>query len=248
MPSDEWHYDIDKLGVNAESVHTFDRYRASFLQQMKSRSFTYYDTANLFGMMPLQRVGRGADYTLEYEEHNHFQFVITTPPDTVSWQILRTIESVYFFHPNAKVVVHSNTIPSRNSNLDIFVDAGYDFEIRPYSFEEMFANGVPFIDESTKVLFLDKLMLQMKQQHWYSHEVDLIRMLLLERDGGVMMDTDMHLVKALPKSFTNVAAWRDEEKEKIGVAMLVFEKNNPFLRKMIIDAIDISNNRYQSGK
>ena len=160
--------------------------------------------------------------------------------------MMRAIESVFYFHPNAKVVVHSNTIPQRESMLDIFAEAGYDFEIRPYSFEELFEDA-SFIDEEMKGYFLENLEVQRKQQYWYTHEADLVKMLILEQTGGVMMDTDMHLIKAVPKSFVNVGAWKDEQDERIGTAVLIFEKNNPFLRVMLADAIDIANNHYNRG-
>ena len=70
--------------------------------------------------------------------HDFFQLVVTTAPETITHNIMRTIEAIYFFHPNAKVVVHTNTIPSRDSKFDIFQETGYNFEIAPYDFEEIF--------------------------------------------------------------------------------------------------------------
>ena len=198
-------------------------------------------------MLPLKRLGEGVYQEQEYESQDHFQFVVTTEPNTISWDIMRTIEAVFYFHPNAKVTIHSNSISARDSNLDIFAEAGYNFEIKPYSFEQLFESA-SYLSQEEKGLFLDRLEMQSKQQHWYTHEADLVKLLVLERNGGVMMDTDMHLVKPLPKSFTNVAAWRDEKNEKIGTAMLMLEKHNPFLQEVLKDAIDISNNHYNRGK
>jgi len=214
---------------------------------MKARSLLYYDTANLFGMIPLKRLGKGVDFDQEYAAHTVFQFVVTTPPDTITWRIVRTIESIYYFHPNAKVIVHSNTTPQRDSRLDIFAETGYDFEIRTYSFEALF-QGAPFIDEEAKATFMYGLKLRSRQQYWYTHEADLVKMLVLEQNGGVMMDTDMHLIKPLAEAFTNAASWKDASQERVGTAMLIFEQNNPFLRIMLKDAIDIANNSYNRGK
>ncbi len=247
LPTNKWHFDVDNIGENP-GVHTFDRYRASFLQHLKARSPLYYDAANLFGMLPLKRIGEGDIVPQEeYESHNHFQFVITTEPNTITWNVMRTIEAVFYFHPNAKVTIHSNSLPVGDENLDIFSEAGYDFEIKPYSFEELFKTASFLLNEE-KELFLDNLPTQMKQQNWYAHEADLVKLLILERDGGVMMDIHVHLVKPLPKSFVNTAAWRDEKNEKIGTGILIFDKHNSFLREMIKDAIDISNHHYNRGE
>ena len=86
-----------------------------------------------------------------------------------------------------------------------------------------------------------------KQQNWYMHEADLVRMLIMEQHGGVTMDTDVHLIKPLPRSFLNIAGWTDESKTQIGGAIMAFEKGNPFLQSMLQDAIHIANSRYNKG-
>lgn len=70
-PKNKWHFDVDDMKPNP-GVHVFDRYRASFLQLLKQRSLMYYDTANLFGMIPLQRVGKGIELEHEYEQKGEF--------------------------------------------------------------------------------------------------------------------------------------------------------------------------------
>jgi len=207
----------------------------------------HYDSANLFGMIPLKRLGANIAASPEYEVQDFFQLVITTPPESITWKMVRAIEAIFYHHPNAKVVVYSNTIPERDSKLDMFKDVGFDVEIQSYSFKDFF-DAADYIDSNTKQAFLAKLDDLSKNQHWYTHEADLVKLFVLERNGGVMLDTDIHLVKAFPKTFLNVAAWRTGENAKVGTALLSFEKNNKFLKGMIEDAIDIAVNRYSRGK
>ncbi len=246
VPGEKFEHDYLNMPTNP-GVHQFDRHRASFLHHLKKRSLVYYDTANLFGMLPMQRVGEGIELEREYESVKEIQFVITTTPDTINWRIMSTIEAVFFFHPNAKVIIHSNTITQRDTKLDLFFEAGYDLEIRGYSFTELL-NNVQFIEHEQKAQFLKRLEMQVKQQYWWVHEVDLIRMLILEQRGGVMMDTDMHLLQPIPTSFVNVAGWLNQEADTIGTGFLAFEKHNPFLQDLIIDALHLNNNHYDKGK
>lgn len=250
IPGENWGHDIWALTENPPAgVHLFDRRRASFLHHIKKRSLLYYDTANLFGMLPLQRVGEGAiDSTHDYEQVDEIQFVISTPPDTITWRIVTSLEAVFFFHPNAKVIIYSNSIPKRDTMLDIFVESGYDLDIRRYSFTGLLKATTQFVEENQRQLFLKRLETQVKQQHWWAHEADLVRLLILEQQGGVMMDTDLHLLQPIPSSFMNVVGWTTSDYDKIGTAFVAFEAHNPFLQKVIVDAIDLNNNHYDKGR
>jgi len=194
-------------------------------------------------MIPLKRLGAHVPMSQEYEVQDFFQLVITTPPDSITWKMVRTIEAIFFLHPNAKVVIYSNTLPARDSKLDIFKEVGYDLEIQKYSFENFF-DSADYIDSETKLAFLAKLKDLRNNQHWYTHEADLVKWFVLERNGGVMLDTDMQLIKSFPKTFLNVAAFRSRKNYKVGTALLSFEKHNEFLKVMIEDAMHIAVNHY----
>lgn len=245
LPQQEWHFDIDNMKPNP-GVHIYDRLRASFVQHLKARSMVHYDAANLFGMIPLKRLGAHVPLSQEYEAQELFQLVITTHPESITWKMIRTIEAIFYLHPNAKVVVYSNTIPERDSKLDIFKEVGYDLEIQPYSFES-FLDSADNINNELKLAFLTKLEDLSKNQHWYTHEADLVKLFVLERNGGVVLDVDMQLIKAFPKTFVNVAAWKSQKNDKVGTALLAFEKNSKFLKVIIGDAIDIAVHHYDRG-
>jgi len=246
IPGEQWGYNVWTLTENPPAgVHLFDRRRASFLNHIKKRSLLYYDTANLFGMLPLQRLGKGViDPTHDYEQVDEIQFVISTPADTMTWRIVTSLEAVFFFHPNAKVIIYSNSIPKRDTMFDIFVEAGYDLDIKNYSFTGLLKSTTQFLEDDQRQLFLKRLETQVKQQHWWVHEADLVRLLILEQRGGVMMDTDLHLLQPIPSSFMNVVGWTTKDYDKIGTAFVAFEAHNPFLQKVIVDAVDLNNNHY----
>lgn len=239
-PDTIWNWpdmNIEDIGPNP-GVHFMDRYRASFVQHLKDINILHYDSANLFGMLPLKRLGRNLPSESKYPTHDFFQLVVTTAPETITHNIMRTIEAIYFFHPNAKVVVHTNTIPSRDSKFDIFKETGYNFEIAPYDFEEIFKHA-NFLTPEIGPSFIQKLSELKKNQHWYTHEADLVKMFMLERYGGVAMDIDAHLIQALPKSFENLAAWKTSQTKMVGTSIMMFNPQNRFLQILLEDALNI---------
>merc|ERR1711865_1052573 len=77
-----------------------------------------------------------------------------------------------------------------------------------------------------------------KHHHFYSHETDILRLLILHQFGGVYLDTDMYINKPLPISLINVLG-TDENLTRIPTtlrepkgangAIMIFEKGNAFL-------------------
>ena len=89
-----WNFDLDHMGPNP-GVHRQDRFRASFWNYIKSRSPMYANTARLFGLVPLQRLGKGVPTSGGAELHDIFHFIYTTPPETLTWRVQRAIEAVF---------------------------------------------------------------------------------------------------------------------------------------------------------
>jgi hypothetical protein len=243
----QWNFDVERMEPNP-GVHRQDRYRASFWNYIKNRGPHWYsDSARLFGMVPLERLGR--DIPTDREEfgrkvHDLFHFIITTGPTSVTWRIQRAIEAVFFYHPNAKVIIHSNTIPIHGVNrLDIFAETGYDLEVRPYHFLQWMRES-PSITEKDIIDFQKVLPRRNTAQYWYSHKTDLIRLLIIDKFGGVYLDTDQHLIKPIPKSFTNVIGYQDKSAERykdgfVNGAVMIFEKANPFIQSVLQEAMRI---------
>lgn len=224
-PGQKWNYDLDHLTLQP-GVHRADRARASFWNALKRQSSFYSNTAMLYGMVPLQRLGR----SLSSEEplHHLFHFIFTTPPDTFTWREKRAIEYVFYHHPNARVIVHSNSLPKVGSILDVFCETGYDLVVQTYNLPEMLKKTIS--DKSLVDAFVARMSEFVTGPHWYSHETDILRYILLWHDGGVYLDTDMYLVKPLPTRIKNAVAYQDPRREWASGAVMVFERHHEMLR------------------
>jgi hypothetical protein len=74
------------------------------------------DFAKIVGRVPLQRLGAGMLYP---NVHEVFHFVMGAN-DIQDWRSRRAVEAVFYFHPNAKVIVHlKETSPLDLGNLGI---------------------------------------------------------------------------------------------------------------------------------
>jgi hypothetical protein len=125
--SKNWTYgNLDGEIPHSNGVHLADRYRASFWHRLKKTDF-YEDSARLYGMIPLKRLGRN---NVKIDMQDKFHFVLSR--NDLGWQTRRAIEHVFYFHPNCKVFVHSNDIHAGASDLDIFVESGYDLSVQKY--------------------------------------------------------------------------------------------------------------------
>lgn len=238
--NDTWSYDLERMLPNP-GVHKLDRYRASFMHYLKGQHVTYIDTAKLFGMLPLKRLGEGIPVS-EIPLHDVFHMIFTTPPETVTWRIMRAVEAIFYHHPNAKVIMHSRTLPQVGSPFDIFVETGYNFVIHFYEFEQLLKDSEVLSDEDTEQ-FLDVLEERRTAQFWYSHETDLVRMLLMDEYGGVYLDTDQHIVQAFPKALTNVLGWQDDG-NMVNGALMMFDKGGSFIRQALKESVDIAIRSY----
>lgn len=242
----EWTFDLDHMLPNP-GVHRQDRYRASFWHYIKHRLPQWYvDTATLFGLVPLRRLGEGVAGP-SGDVHDLFHFIFTTPVETLTWRVQRAIEAVFYHHPNAKVILHSQSLPVKGTLLDVFVEAGYDFQIRPYDVEDLLSKSQA-VPETEKHELLAALPERKYGKFWYSHETDLVRLLILEAHGGIYLDTDVHVIKPFPRSFRNVLAYQDRLTakralklalvKKVNGAVMVFERSNSFLKEVIAEAVN----------
>lgn len=221
-------------------VHKQDRYRASFWHYLRTKvdkNHQYADSARLLGTVPLQRLGRMI-FSTHKDEEDLFHFIFTTPSDTLTWRIQRAIETVFYHHPNAKVMMHSQTLPAQGTVLDCFAEAGYNFGIYNYSFFELL-NESPSFSPNITNHFLAMIPWLRKQKFWYSHETDWLRMLIMQRYGGVYMDTDMYLIQPLKKSMRNMIGWEDWKKEQVNGAIMIFHANSTFISRCLQNSIKI---------
>ena len=90
-----------------------------------------------------------------------------------NWRHWRSIESIFHHHPNAQVVIHSNTL--QQSLFDVLTEAGYSIQVQHYNLKKLLV-GTPA--ES----FLSKLDSARKGRYWY---VNVLRLLTLYQQGGI---------------------------------------------------------------
>ena len=74
-----------------------------------------------------------------------------------------------------------------------------------------------------------------KCKYWYSHETDLIRFVILYKYGGIYLDSDILVFKNIKyELIKNTISLEGNENDSItGSAYLCFEKNHPFLKKIL---------------
>ena len=68
----------------------------------------------------------------------------------------------------------------------------------------------------------------MDSMYWYSHESDLLRILILYQWGGVYMDADVIVVRPLDSLKMNAIG--REDKNYLNGAFMTFEKGNMYLK------------------
>ena len=78
----------------------------------------------------------------------------------------------------------------------------------------------------------DELPYAEEGEHWYSHETDLLRLLILYKFGGIYLDTDMMIVRELHELPPNILGW--ESTSNLNGAFLKFQKHHPYLHACII--------------
>lgn len=210
QPGDEWTFDLEQPPPNP-GVHLADRNRASFWNYLKRRSTFYEDSARLHGMIPLQRLGRDRPFP---ELHSTFHFVVEVQSERelLSWQIVRAIEYVFYHHPNAHVTVHysedHHLPPPLSSKLDIFPETGYHLSVEAYNLAcligEVARGARNELEPSLVRGFLaDAAERADSDATWHTREKVLVGLLVLLRDGGVLLGSDVYVLKGIPVQLQN---------------------------------------------
>jgi len=197
--------------------HLADRYRASFWNTLKKTHF-YGDTARLYGMVPLQRLGAA---NVGPSIQNKFHFVLKKYD--LSWQTTRAIEHVFFFHPNSQVYVHSNDINS--DDLAVFVESGYDLIVQKIDIDDLkedaFAAGMPVshvLDHPMSIYFL---ILWNHGGVYLSKNTMIVKELLITLENGVIMEEEsgmpamVYLKKYSSDTYSYLKVYDNEHKNKV---------------------------------
>ena len=196
-----------------------------------------HDTAVRFGVVPMSR-----PLSLQNQHRLVFHLIFSTSEESTlsifyslkrmsgkfNWRHLRSIESIFHHHPNAQVIIYSNTL-SENT-LNVLVEAGYSIKVQRYCLETMLRGTIA---EG----FIKKLSKARIGSFWYSHQTDLLRFFLLYTYGGIYMDTDIILVKPVDTLKMNTIAWEDDKMNLLNGAFAKFEKGNLFLETCLKELV-----------
>jgi hypothetical protein len=118
-----------------------------------------------------------------------FFLVWSTAPATFQPRFMRSVESICFHHPDARVSVLSNTLP--DNFFEALVAAGLNVRVERYDLRALVAG-------TRAEVWYDFRRFWNQSVYYPNHEADLLRLLRLEQQGGVYVDTDVVFVRPLP--------------------------------------------------
>ena len=143
-----------------------------------------------------------------------------------NWRHMRCVEAIFYHHPTAEVIVHSNTLSQRT--FDVLAEVGYSIRVQNYNLTKL-------ITDSPAHDFIEKLEKAKKSAHWYAHEADLLRLIVLFKWGGIYFDTDTILVRSLDSLEINTVGFRDSNNSGLANGFMIFEKHHPYLKSCLIE-------------
>ncbi|GBG27728.1 Hypothetical Protein FCC1311_039512 [Hondaea fermentalgiana] len=192
--------------------HIVDRHRATFWNYISKRSSVFSDTAFLFGIVPLRRLGHGQPYGVEAPQ-DVFHIMLPSA-NAMTNSTMRLAESVFRHHPNARLVVHCNdNVGMRQTELVQLALVGYDVAVESFD-----------MVQQLRQLHLDHNLVKRFVSHMrkFPDDLDILPVLVLFIHGGVFLRNHNGLVmQTIPRSFPS--AWQD------GADLLLFPKGSPIL-------------------
>lgn len=115
-----------------------------------------------------------------------FFLIWVTAPHTFEPRYMRSIESIVRHHPDARVTVLSNTLPSNFFQSHGLTSVG----VEAYSLEQL-TRGTP------AEAWYGKRHIFNQSDFFGNHEADLLRLMTLFHRGGTYVDTDVFFVRPL---------------------------------------------------
>ncbi|CAM6017919.1 unnamed protein product [Sphagnum balticum] len=149
----------------------------------------------------------------------------TTPLWSFTVRHQRTLESLLHFHPNACVVVFSETIKSDFFNT--FVQEGFKVAVVQPNLQELLAN-------TPTDVFTNILVRWRQIPLFHQHYTELLRLVALYKYGGVYMDMDVIVLKPLDSLSNTIGSEILANGEiRLNGAIMAFNKSSPFLRQCL---------------
>lgn len=242
---------LGSLGVSRHFervLRTLDQSRRDALNQSERarkirEKCSHYDACNLQIILD-SKTGTCSQDSLVSQADRVFFLVWTTSSASFTLRHHRTIESILYHHPEARVRVVSNSLTC--TMFSWLRDDGFDVKVMRYNVTKL-AESLPGSQ------WLAQVSRWQRGKNFYAHYADFIRLLVLHRYGGVYMDTDVILLNRIPRSVKNAVAvercdeprthtfcfrlpefgsgWETSQRDVFYVpnSMMVFERGHPAL-------------------
>jgi Alpha 1,4-glycosyltransferase conserved region/Glycosyltransferase sugar-binding region containing DXD motif len=181
------------------------------------------ETARTYGIVPLR----------EKNSTGRLQFFQVYTSSSMNVRNRRSLESILYHHPESPVTLLSNTL--HYDEIAYYTELGYDVRIVPYSLTDLLTQAIDSEKGNIKMFasaFARRLSLVATGEFWYSHETDLIRLLIIYMEGGVYLDTDVIVLRQM-SWLKNVLATQEDDYSTLNGAVLAFEAKNLFLLECI---------------
>ncbi|XP_021740541.1 lactosylceramide 4-alpha-galactosyltransferase-like [Chenopodium quinoa] len=158
-----------------------------------------------------------------------------------------TIESLFKFHPNACLIIVSNSMDSNRGSqiLEPFVRLNFKVMAVSPDFKFIFKNTMAAIWYQQ----LEKGNVKPGEISLGQNLSNLLRLSLLYKYGGVYMDTDFIVIKRLDTLRNVIGAQTVDPKTKnwsrLNNALMIFDKKHPLLIKFIVEfALTFDGNKW----
>ncbi|KAJ0854208.1 putative glycosyltransferase, DXD sugar-binding, alpha 1,4-glycosyltransferase [Helianthus annuus] len=150
--------------------------------------------------------------------------VWNSPPWMFTVRHQRGLESLLFHHPDACVVVFSETLEL--NFFDSFVKDGFKVAVAMPNLDELLKDTPTH--EFASVWFEWR-----KTKFYPTHYSELIRLAALYKYGGIYLDSDVIVIKPL-YSLSNMVGLEDESSASdLNGAVMVFRKHSPFIMECL---------------
>ncbi|KAL6657777.1 hypothetical protein ACP70R_005557 [Stipagrostis hirtigluma subsp. patula] len=151
--------------------------------------------------------------------------VWNSPPWAFSVRHQRGLESLLRHHPDACVVMLSETLELQFFRK--FVDEGYKVAVAVPNLDELL--------ESTPTHIFASVWYEWRQaKHYPLHYSELVRLAALYKYGGIYLDSDIIVIKPLTSLQNSIGAVKEvSETSSFSGAVLAFEKQSPFLAECL---------------
>ncbi|KAM7500372.1 hypothetical protein LguiA_024786 [Lonicera macranthoides] len=152
--------------------------------------------------------------------------VWNSPPWMFSVRHQRGLESLLFHHPDACVVVFSESIEL--NFFSGFVKDGFKVTVAMPNLDEV------LMDTPTHI-FASVWFEWKKTKFYTTHYSELVRLAALYKYGGIYLDSDIVVLKPL-SSLNNTVGWEDEPAgSHLNGAVMAFKKHSPFIMECLME-------------